>query len=56
MLLGVLRELICVWRGAVARWLQRPFEEEEIKLPVFTSDRDKSPGLDGFLAGFFQDC
>lgn len=34
-----------------ARWLERPFEEEEVKLAVFSSDKDKS-----LTAGFFQQC
>ncbi|KAL5578918.1 hypothetical protein UlMin_011360 [Ulmus minor] len=40
----------------VADWLERPFEEEEIKKAVFGCDREKSPGPDGFIGGFFQDC
>ncbi|KAL5569664.1 hypothetical protein UlMin_026239 [Ulmus minor] len=39
-----------------AEWLERPFEEEEIKKAVFGCDREKSPGPDGFTGGFFQDC
>ncbi|KAL5548946.1 hypothetical protein UlMin_004177 [Ulmus minor] len=38
-----------------AEWLERPFEEEEIKKVVFGCDREKSPGPDGFTGGFFQD-
>ncbi|KAL5543460.1 hypothetical protein UlMin_007244 [Ulmus minor] len=39
-----------------AEWLERPFEEEEIKKAVFGCDREKSPGPDGFTGDFFQDC
>ncbi|KAL5539045.1 hypothetical protein UlMin_044773 [Ulmus minor] len=39
-----------------AEWLERPFEEEEIKKTVFGCDREKCPGPDGFTGGFFQDC
>ncbi|KAL5553097.1 hypothetical protein UlMin_040498 [Ulmus minor] len=31
-----------------AFWLERPFEEEEIKKAVFEIDREKSPGPDGY--------
>ncbi|KAL5572566.1 hypothetical protein UlMin_022163 [Ulmus minor] len=37
-------------------WLERPFEEEEIKKAVFEIDREKSPGPDGYTGAFFQDC
>ncbi|KAL5552484.1 hypothetical protein UlMin_039885 [Ulmus minor] len=39
-----------------AFWLERPFEEEEIKKAVFEIDREKSPGPDGYTGAFFQDC
>lgn len=42
--------------GDKARWLERPFEEEEVKLVVFSSDQDKSPRPDGFSTSFFQEC
>ena len=41
---------------ANALWLERPFEEEEIKKAVFEIDREKSPGPDGYTGAFFQDC
>lgn len=34
-----------------ARWLEKPFEEEVVKLAVFSSDKDKS-----LTVGFFQEC
>lgn len=39
-----------------AQWLERPFEEEEVKLVGFSSDRHKSPGPGGFSSDFFQEC
>lgn len=32
----------------VSLWLERPFEEEEIRKAVFELEGDKAPGLDGF--------
>ncbi|CAL2260435.1 unnamed protein product [Prunus armeniaca] len=37
-------------------WLERPFEEEEIKRAVFDCRTDKLPGLDGFFMLLFQSC
>ena len=39
-----------------ASWLERPFEEEEIRKAVFSLGRDKAPGPDGFTFVFFQNC
>ena len=39
-----------------AAWLERIFEMEEIKEAVFSCDRDKSPGSDGYTMAFYQDC
>lgn len=39
-----------------AVWLERPFEEEEVKRAVFDCRRDKSPGLDGFSMLLYQSC
>ncbi|GMQ04499.1 hypothetical protein CsSME_00049896 [Camellia sinensis var. sinensis] len=39
-----------------AIWLERPFEEMEIKDAVFECERDKAPGPDGFSLAVFQDC
>ena len=39
-----------------ADWLERSFDMEEIKKVVFGCDRDKSPGSDGFIMAFYQDC
>ena len=36
--------------------LERPFEEEEVRKVVFSSDGNKSPGPDGFTLAFFQNC
>ena len=35
-------------------WLQRPFEEMEIKIAVFECDGNKAPGPDGFPLAVFQ--
>ncbi|XP_020420593.1 uncharacterized protein LOC18774736 [Prunus persica] len=39
-----------------AEWLERPFEEEEVKRAVFDCGIDKSPGPDGFSMLLFQSC
>ncbi len=36
--------------------LERKFEKEEILQALHSSQGDKSPGLDGFTMGFFQNC
>ncbi|RWR81219.1 hypothetical protein CKAN_00989300 [Cinnamomum micranthum f. kanehirae] len=35
-------------------WLERNFEEEEIRTAVFDRGEDKAPGLDGYLMAFLQ--
>ncbi|CAL8995026.1 unnamed protein product [Prunus brigantina] len=42
--------------GEEAEWLERPFEEEEVKRAVFYCGTDKSPGPDGFSMLLFQSC
>ena len=37
-----------------ADWLERPFEEEEIKKAIFECDRSRAPGPDGFILALFQ--
>ena len=37
-----------------AQWLERKFEEEEIRQAIFDLAGDKAPGPDGFLIAFFQ--
>jgi hypothetical protein len=39
-----------------ASWLERPFEEEEVRKVVFALKGDKAPGPDGFSMAFFQAC
>ena len=39
-----------------ADWPEKRFDLEEIKKAVFSCDRDKSPGSDGYSMAFFQDC
>ncbi|CAL8991500.1 unnamed protein product [Prunus brigantina] len=39
-----------------AEWLERPFEEEEVKRAVFDCGSDKSPGPDRFSMLLFQSC
>ncbi|CAL8157492.1 unnamed protein product [Prunus armeniaca] len=39
-----------------AEWLERPFEEEEIKRAVFDCGTDKLPRPDGFSMLLFQSC
>jgi hypothetical protein len=34
--------------------LIQPFSEEEIKVALFQMKPGKSPGVDGFIAGFYQ--
>ncbi|XP_077252938.1 uncharacterized protein LOC143892304 [Tasmannia lanceolata] len=36
--------------------LERPFSEEEVEKGVFSMNRDKAPGPDGFCLAFFQVC
>ena len=38
----------------LAEWLERPFEEEEVKKAIFECDGNKAPGPDGFSLEFFQ--
>ena len=38
----------------LAEWLERPFEEEEVKKAIFECDGNKAPGPDGFTLEFFQ--
>lgn len=35
-------------------WLERNFEEEEIRTAAFDHGGDKAPGLDGYLMAFLQ--
>lgn len=37
-------------------WLERPFDEEEVKKAVWLLDGDKAPGLDGFSLAFYKVC
>ena len=37
-----------------AKWLERRFDLEEIKKAVFSCDRDKSPGSDGYTMAFLS--
>jgi hypothetical protein len=39
-----------------AGWLEREFEEEEVKKVVLAMEGDKVPGLDGFSIAFFYVC
>ena len=39
---------------SMADWLQRPFEEMEIKTALFECDGNKAPGPDDFLLALFQ--
>ncbi|GMP26625.1 hypothetical protein CsSME_00002996 [Camellia sinensis var. sinensis] len=39
-----------------ATWLERPFEEIDIRDAIFEWERDKAPGPDGFSMAVFQDC
>lgn len=39
-----------------AAWIERPFEEEEVRIVIFYCGKDKSPGADGFTLFFFQSC
>ena len=34
--------------------LQRPFEAAEVRTTLFQMAPSKAPGIDGFIAGFFQ--
>jgi hypothetical protein len=58
----------CRWRQRVddislnsiseveAGWLERDFEEEEVRRVVFKMNGDKASGPDGFSMAFFQVC
>ena len=35
-------------------WLEKAFDEEEVKVVVFNMKGEKAPGLDGFPLAFFQ--
>lgn len=37
-----------------ADWIERPFEEEEVSGVVWSLNKDKALGLDGFTLAFFQ--
>ena len=37
-----------------AQWLERKFEEEEVRQAIFNLAGDKAPGPDGFPMAFFQ--
>jgi hypothetical protein len=39
-----------------AKWLERPFDEDEIAKVVQGCNGDKAPGPDGFSLAFFQHC
>ena len=39
-----------------AGWLEREFEEKEVRKVVLDMERDKAPGPDGFSIAFFQVC
>jgi hypothetical protein len=39
-----------------AIWLERPFDEEEVRGVVEGFNGDKAPGPDGFPMAFFQAC
>jgi hypothetical protein len=39
-----------------ASWLERAFEEEQVRKVVFAMNGDKAPGPDGFTMAFFQAC
>jgi hypothetical protein len=39
-----------------AGWLEREFEEEEVRKSVMAMEGDKAPGPDGFSIAFFQVC
>ena len=38
----------------LANWLERPFEEDEVKKAVFDCDESKAPGPDGFTLELYQ--
>ena len=38
----------------LADWLERPFEESEVKKAIFDCDGSKAPGLDGFTLELFK--
>jgi hypothetical protein len=58
----------CRWRPSVegisfdsileseARWMERAFEEEEVRNVVSAMEGDKAPGPDGFSMAFFKEC
>jgi hypothetical protein len=42
--------------GEDVKWLERPFDEDEVGKVVQGFNGDKAPGLDGFSLAFFQNC
>ena len=42
--------------GDNAEWLEKPFEEAEVRSVIMEFNGDKSPGPDGFTMAFFQAC
>jgi len=58
----------CSWRSRVdglsflsidaneSIWLEREFEEEEVRDVIRNLNGDKAPGPDGFTMAFFQKC
>lgn len=37
-------------------WLERSFEEDEVKKAVWLLDENKALGLDGFTLAFYKSC
>lgn len=42
--------------GIEAKWLERPFDEDEVAGVIWGFSGDKAPDLNGFTLTFFQSC
>lgn len=40
--------------NSLAKWVIRPFDEEEIQRTIFEGEGNKAPGPDGYSMGYFQ--
>lgn len=47
---------ICRLENGQAEWLERPFEEDEVKKAVCLLDGDEAPGPNGFTIAFYKSC
>jgi hypothetical protein len=44
------------WQPRDLQQLDLPFSEEEIKVAILTTPKEKAPGPDGYIGLFFSEC